>query len=201
MQIDTARRAVSPDSKPREHCASMRARSDPTGQPCATATRISRITWRSSAASTAPRVRSALAEALAALARALETLDARWYLFGAQAALRYGDDGFQRFRSPPAVRGPASAQPDRPRVAARAVEQAETDDQAGSMRCNVRAERREQESEATLMRFAASHRRWLAPRSVSYADAPRCESSPHRSCRCLRYRRGAPRTSRFRRRP
>jgi hypothetical protein len=35
-------------------------------------------------------MRSALAEALAALARALEKLDARWYLFGAQAALLYG---------------------------------------------------------------------------------------------------------------
>ena len=35
-------------------------------------------------------MRSALSEALAALARALETLDARWYLFGAQAALLYG---------------------------------------------------------------------------------------------------------------
>lgn len=35
-------------------------------------------------------MRSPLAEALAALARALERLDARWYLFGAQAALLYG---------------------------------------------------------------------------------------------------------------
>lgn len=35
-------------------------------------------------------MRSAPAEALAALARALATLKARWYLFGAQAALLYG---------------------------------------------------------------------------------------------------------------
>jgi hypothetical protein len=35
-------------------------------------------------------VRSPLAEALAALARALARLEARWYLFGAQAALLYG---------------------------------------------------------------------------------------------------------------
>jgi len=35
-------------------------------------------------------MRSPLAEALAALARALKKLDARWYLFGAQAALLYG---------------------------------------------------------------------------------------------------------------
>jgi hypothetical protein len=35
-------------------------------------------------------VRSPLAEALAALARALAGLEARWYLFGAQAALLYG---------------------------------------------------------------------------------------------------------------
>lgn len=35
-------------------------------------------------------MRSLLAEVLAALARALEKLDARWYLFGAQAALLYG---------------------------------------------------------------------------------------------------------------
>lgn len=35
-------------------------------------------------------MRSALAEALAALARALGTLGTRWYLFGAQAALLYG---------------------------------------------------------------------------------------------------------------
>ena len=35
-------------------------------------------------------MRSALAEALAALARGLGTLGARWYLFGAQAALLYG---------------------------------------------------------------------------------------------------------------
>lgn len=35
-------------------------------------------------------MRSPLAEALAALARALEKFGARWYLFGAQAALLYG---------------------------------------------------------------------------------------------------------------
>lgn len=35
-------------------------------------------------------MRSPLAEALAALAGALRRLDARWYLFGAQAALLYG---------------------------------------------------------------------------------------------------------------
>ena len=35
-------------------------------------------------------MRSPLAEALAALARALEKLGVRWYLFGAQAALLYG---------------------------------------------------------------------------------------------------------------
>lgn len=35
-------------------------------------------------------MRSPLAEALAALARALATLDAPWYVFGAQAALLYG---------------------------------------------------------------------------------------------------------------
>ncbi|MGQ0653607.1 MAG: DUF6036 family nucleotidyltransferase [Betaproteobacteria bacterium] len=35
-------------------------------------------------------MRSPLAEALAALGRALEGLGARWYLFGAQAALLYG---------------------------------------------------------------------------------------------------------------
>lgn len=35
-------------------------------------------------------MRSALAEALAALARVLEKLEAPWYLFGAQAALLYG---------------------------------------------------------------------------------------------------------------
>ena len=35
-------------------------------------------------------MRSPLAEALGALARALDRLDARWYLFGAQAALLYG---------------------------------------------------------------------------------------------------------------
>lgn len=35
-------------------------------------------------------MRSALPEALAALAGALRKLDARWYLFGAQAALLYG---------------------------------------------------------------------------------------------------------------
>ena len=35
-------------------------------------------------------MRSALAEALASLARALAKLDTQWYLFGAQAALLYG---------------------------------------------------------------------------------------------------------------
>jgi len=35
-------------------------------------------------------MRSPLADALAALVRALKRLDARWYLFGAQAALLYG---------------------------------------------------------------------------------------------------------------
>jgi hypothetical protein len=35
-------------------------------------------------------MRSPLAETLAALAGALDSLDARWYLFGAQAALLYG---------------------------------------------------------------------------------------------------------------
>jgi hypothetical protein len=39
-----------------------------------------------SACSTAPRMRSPVVELLAALSGALESIAARWYLFGAQAA-------------------------------------------------------------------------------------------------------------------
>ena len=54
------------------------------------APRISSIIRTSGCGSTAPRMRSPVAELLAAAAAALEDAGVRWYLFGAQAALLYG---------------------------------------------------------------------------------------------------------------